>query len=112
MLSANQNISGAMPTLSHLECVLTPAMSRYRRALIPGGTFFFTVTLADRSSSVLVQQVDLWRDAYKAVHQRHPFETVAICVLPEHLHAIWTLPAGDSNFPGRWSVIKSTFSKA
>jgi putative transposase len=112
MLSINHNIAGAMPTLSHLECDPNALMSRYRRALIPGGTFFFTVTLADRSSSVLVQQIDLLRDAYKAVQQRHPFETVAICILPEHLHAIWTLPEGDSNFPGRWSVIKSTFSKA
>jgi putative transposase len=87
-------------------------MSRYRRALIKGGTFFFTVTINDRSSDLLVRHVDLLREAYRLVATRHPFETVAICVLPDHLHAIWTLPEEDANFPMRWSLIKVGFSKA
>jgi putative transposase len=32
-------------------------------------------------------------------------------VLPEHLHAIWRLPAGDADYPLRWSLIKSSFSR-
>src|SRR5262249_211457 len=40
-----------------------------------------------------------------------PFETIAICVLPEHLHAIWALPESDSDFPLRWSLIKAGFSR-
>ena len=87
-------------------------MSRYRRAKIEGGTFFFTVTLADRSSSILVQQIDLLRRSYRATQQSYPFETIAICVLPDHLHAVWSLPEGDANFPLRWSLIKSGFSRA
>ena len=70
-------------------------MSRYRRACIEGGVFFFTVTLADRA----------------LVQQRRPFETVAICILPDHIHAIWQLPPNDSDFPLRWSLIKSGFSR-
>ena len=87
-------------------------MSRYRRAKIEGGPFFFTVTLADRSSDLLVRYIDLLRQAYAAAQDLYPFETVAICVLPDHMHAVWTLPPEDTNFPLRWSLIKSKFSRA
>jgi len=86
-------------------------MSRYRRAQIEGGTFFFTITLADRSGDLLVRHVDQLRQAYKFVVDRYPFETIAICILPDHLHAIWSLPNGDDNFSLRWSIIKSKFSR-
>ncbi len=86
-------------------------MSRYRRATVKGGTFFFTVTLADRSSDLLVRHIDLLRHAYRLAQQRRPFETIAICVLPDHLHAIWSLPAEDADFSSRWSIIKSGFSR-
>ena len=32
-------------------------------------------------------------------------------VLPEHFHALWTLPAGDTDFSTRWRLIKATFSR-
>ena len=86
-------------------------MSRYRRFFVPGGTYFFTVTLADRSADLLVQHVDLLRRAYGVVREKLPFETVAICILPDHLHAIWSLPEDDTEFPLRWSLIKSGFSR-
>jgi len=86
-------------------------MPRYLRAHIEGGVFFFTVTLADRSSDVLVRQVDRLRRVYASVQKRYPFETVAICVLPDHLHAIWSLPEGDADFPLRWNLIKAGFSR-
>jgi putative transposase len=86
-------------------------MSRYRRARIEGGVFFFTVTLADRSSDVLVRHIDRLRRIYASVQHDRPFETVAICVLPDHIHAIWQLPPNDSDFPLRWSLIKSGFSR-
>ena len=87
-------------------------MTWYRRAKIGGGTFFFTVTLADRSSDLLVRRIDHFRDVYRTVQEAHPFKTVAICVLPDHLHAIWSLPKDDSDFPLRWRLIKSGFSRA
>jgi putative transposase len=86
-------------------------MSRYRRARIEGGTFFFTIALADRSADLLVQHIDRLREAYKFAADHHPFETIAICILPDHLHAIWSLPTADSNFALRWSIIKGKFSR-
>ena len=84
-------------------------MSRYRRSLVTGGTFFFTVTLADRGSRLLVDHVDRLRRAYGITQSRLPFQTVAICVLPNHLHAVWQLPDGDADFGRRWSSIKRVF---
>ncbi len=85
-------------------------MSRYRRSLATGGTFFFTVTLADRDSRLLVEHIDRLRRAYGVTQSRLPFRTVAICVLPDHLHAIWQLPDGDADFGRRWGSIKRLFS--
>jgi putative transposase len=87
------------------------AMSRYRRAKIKGGTFFFTITLADRSSDLLVRHIDRLRNAYRIVQEKRPFETVAICVLPDHLHAIWSLPTNDDDYATRWNLIKASFSR-
>jgi putative transposase len=86
-------------------------MSHYRRVKIEGGTFFFTLALANRSSGLLIQEINRLRHAYKVAQERLPFETVAICVLPDHLHAIWLLPNGDTDFSSRWSLIKSSFSR-
>jgi REP-associated tyrosine transposase len=86
-------------------------MSRYRRAQIEGGIFFFTIALADRSSDLLVRHVDRLRQVYASVQRDRPFTTIAICVLPEHLHAVWQLPDGDADFPQRWSLIKAGFSR-
>jgi putative transposase len=85
-------------------------MPRYIRSFVPGGTYFFTLALADRESYLLVREIQRLRAAYAKVQARHPFETVGICVLPEHLHAIWKLPEGDKDFSLRWSQIKRGFS--
>ncbi len=85
-------------------------MSRYRRSLASGGTFFFTVTLADRRSGALVAHIDRLRRACGITQSRHPFHTVAICVMPDHLHAVWRLPEDDADFGRRWSAIKRLFS--
>lgn len=83
----------------------------YRRALVPGGAYFFTVNLADRTSRLLVERADMLRDVVREVRQRHPFEIVAWVVLPDHIHAVWKLPAGDADFPMRWALIKAGFSR-
>jgi putative transposase len=67
--------------------------------------------LAERSSSLLVDQIDRLRQVYRIVQQRRPFETIAVCVLPDHLHALWALPESDTDFSTRWSLIKSGFSR-
>jgi putative transposase len=87
-------------------------MPNYRRAWIPGGTYFFTVALADRRQSLLVSHVASLRQAFLTVRCRHPFDVRAIVVLPEHLHAIWTLPPGDCDFAMRWKLVKEHFSRS
>jgi putative transposase len=86
-------------------------MPRYRRAKVDGSAFFFTVVLADRSSSLLVDEIDRLRRVYRVVQERRPFQTIAICILPDHIHAIWALPEGDADFSTRWNLIKSGFSR-
>jgi putative transposase len=85
-------------------------MVRYRRNLVPGGTYFFTVTLVDRHSSALVDHIGALRAAFRAARRERPFDIDAIVILPEHLHAVLTLPAGDADFSGRWRRIKGHFS--
>jgi putative transposase len=86
-------------------------MPRYRRSRAEGGTYFFTVVLADRSSRLLIEQIDRLRRVYRDVQKSRPFETVAICVLPDHIHAIWTMPMDDSDYARRWNLIKGGFSR-
>ncbi len=85
-------------------------MVRYRRNFVPGGTFFFTVTLADRRSSLLVDHVAALRAAFRVGRRERPFTIDAIAILPDHLHAILTLPQGDADFSARWRRIKGHFS--
>jgi putative transposase len=86
-------------------------MSQYRRAKINGSVFFFTVVLAERSSNLLVARINKLRSVYRSVQASRPFETIAICILPDHIHAIWALPDGDADFSMRWNLIKSGFSR-
>lgn len=83
----------------------------YRRTRLQGGTYFFTVNLAERSSSLLVDRIDDLRNAVRTVKQRHPFEIVAWVVLRDHMHAVWTLPEGDGDCATRWMLIKAGFSR-
>src|SRR5207247_1617102 len=76
-------------------------MTNYRRNFVLGGSFFFTVNLAERRSQLLTERVGLLRAAFLDTRARHPFAIEAIVILPDHLHAIWTLPEGDADFMGR-----------
>jgi REP-associated tyrosine transposase len=87
-------------------------MVQYRRNFLPGGTFFFTVTLDDRRSSALVDHASLLRAAFRKTRSERPFVLDAVVVLPDHLHAIMTLPEGDADFSDRWRRIKSAFTRS
>jgi len=86
-------------------------MMHYRRAKTPGGTYFFTVNLADRTRTLLVEHIEILRASVVKVKDAHPFTVLAWVVLPEHMHAIWKLPDNDCDFSMRWSLIKSGFSR-
>jgi len=87
-------------------------MPDYRRNRVPGGTYFFTVNLADRSSDLLVAEVAALREAVRIVRARSPFGIDAWVVLPDHMHCMWTLPASDVDYTSRWRAIKKAFSKS
>ena len=87
-------------------------MPNYRRVFVPGGSYFFTVNLLHRNSRLLVEHIDSLRDAVRETRQGFPFAIDAMVILPDHIHAIWTLPDGDAVFSVRWCWIKIRFSKS
>jgi putative transposase len=87
-------------------------MARYPRIFIPGGTFYVTLSLADRHSSALVDHIDALRVAMQVARGKAPFKVKALVILPNHLHAVLILPQGDDDFAGRWRQINSGFTSA
>jgi putative transposase len=66
-----------------------------------GGTYFFTVTLKNRKASYLTEHIDLLRESMKEVKNKKPYKIDAIVILPDHIHAIWTLPENDVDYVDR-----------
>jgi putative transposase len=88
-------------------------MSNYRRAYIPGGTWFFTVNLLQRrQNDLLIRNIGLLRQTVKQVRAKYPFHIDAWVVLSDHMHCVWTLPPKEADFSTRWRLIKSGFSRA
>ncbi|WP_459871529.1 REP-associated tyrosine transposase, partial [Endothiovibrio diazotrophicus] len=81
----------------------------FRRARTEGATYFFTV-VAEHRRPLLVENVERLRKAFRVVRAKRPFTIDAVVVLPDHLHSLWTLPEGDSDYAGRWMAIKRNFS--
>lgn len=86
-------------------------MRRYLRSRA-GQVDFFTVVTHHRRE---ILTTDLGRAALRAairvVRTDHPFRITAIVLLPDHLHAIWELPPGDTDYSLRWRLIKSRFTR-
>lgn len=87
-------------------------MPNYLRPRIPGASIFFTVNLAARGSDTLTENIGLLRAALAQTLAERPFTIDAWVVLPDHMHAVWTLPAGDDDYATRWRLIKARFSRA
>ncbi len=87
-------------------------MSEYRRIYVPGSTYFFTV-VTHRRRPLFTQDAArrFLRNSFREVRSRRPFRLDAICLLPDHLHCLWTLPPNDADFSRRWQEIKGGFSK-
>lgn len=87
-------------------------MSGYRRANVPGGSYFFTVVTERRQrilTEIAVRQA--LREAIETVRVKRPFRIDGWVLLPDHLHTIWTLPEGDADFATRWRLIKSSVTR-
>lgn len=78
-----------------------------------GATYFFTVVSYRRRAILCDESVrTVLRDAINHVRTLRPFTIDAWVLLPDHLHCIWTLPEGDSDFSTRWGMIKRKVSLA
>ena len=87
-------------------------MPNYRRAIVPGSTYFFTLVTYQRHPWLCneIARTTL-REAINKIRQKYPFSIDAIVLLPEHLHCIWTRPPEDSNYATRWRLIKDFVTK-
>ena len=87
-------------------------MPDYRRPAVTGATIFFTVALADRGADTLTRHVAVLREAVRVTRAERRFGVEAWVVLPDHMHCVWVMPEGDRDYPTRWRLIKSRFSRA
>ena len=87
-------------------------MSSYLRLKHGGASIFFTVRLSRRGGSLLVDEVDRLRTAVQETMATRPFVIDAWVVLPDHIHAVWTLPEGDADYAHRWGANKARFSRS
>ena len=77
-------------------------MPNYHRAIISGGTFFFTVVTFDRTSMLTTQlSRQVLRCLWRRVQTEHSFVVGAVCLLP----------VGDGDYSLRWSAIKRLFTR-
>ena len=81
------------------------------RNFVAGCTWCFTVALADRRAALLTERIDALGAAFRQCRARRPFATLAIAVMPEHLHCVWRLPDGDADSAVRWSLVKRAFTR-
>jgi putative transposase len=87
-------------------------MTEYRRFYIPKAMWFFTVNLAERKNNhLLIDKIDVLRDAFRYIKQQKPFQMNAVVIMPDHLDCIWTMPPDDGNFSTQWNMLKGRFSR-
>jgi putative transposase len=97
-----------MGILSANSLLKLKSMPNYRRAKIPGATYFLTQVTYQRRPWLcddIARQA--LRSAIVQVRQKYPFTIDAFVLLPDHFHCLWTLPPGDSDFSTRMRLIKS-----
>ncbi len=87
-------------------------MATFRRSVVPGATYFFTVNTDQRLKILTDPPFYLaLKNALRQVKTEHPFTIEAFVLLPDHLHCIWTLPPGDAHYALRWNLIKRLVSQ-
>jgi putative transposase len=85
---------------------------RYRRMDVASATYFFTLVTYRRQPLLAdAGAIALFESVVKSVQGKRPFAVEAQVVLPDHLHAMWTLPDGDADYSTRWRLIKEGFTR-
>lgn len=88
-------------------------MSNYRRARDAGACYFFTLVTHQRQPVLTQPRLrEALRLAIERVRQGLPFSIHGWVLLPDHLHCLWQLPEGDTDYSRRWSMIKRLTSQA
>lgn len=86
-------------------------MSEYRRSR-DGRFYFFTVVTHMRLPILCLQDsIKALNEMFSEVQHNMPFEIKAWAILPDHMHLIWELPVGDSDYSTRWALVKKGFTK-
>ena len=87
-------------------------MTNWRRAELPGGTFFFTLVTEDRAPILTTPLArSVLREVTLECRRQWPFHMEAVVLMPDHLHTVWRLPEGDSDYSKRWGWLKKEFTK-
>lgn len=90
----------------------TAVMYRYTRPRRDGVPVFLTIALAARGADLLARQIETLRQAVRLTRAERPFAINAWVVLPDHMHCIWTLPDGDTDYSTRVAALKARFTIA
>lgn len=87
-------------------------MTNWRRAQVPGGTFFFTLVTEERAPILTTPLArSVLREVTLECRRQWPFHVEAVVLMPDHLHTVWRLPEGDSDYSKRWGWLKKEFTK-
>lgn len=82
-------------------------MPNYRRNYVPGGTYFFTLVTFQRIYYFdTPSKLDLLLATIRQVQRSKPFELLAYCLLPDHVHLLMKLPEEERDFSIRIREIK------
>ncbi len=75
---------------------------KYRRVYIPGGTFFLTLVIYNREPLFAkTQNISLLRSILAVVKSEMDFGKVGAVILSDHIHFLWMLPSGDTDYSKR-----------
>ncbi len=80
---------------------------KYRRLFLPGHSYYLTL-VTYRRKPLLVEHIDLLREAFRKSRERYAYHIDAIVILPDHLHMIITPDEPDS-YPDIIKQIKRSF---
>lgn len=87
-------------------------MTLFNRIHLPGQTQFFTLRLAQPGTDLLTRHIEALRAAWRATVAELPTVCEGMVVLPDHLHAVLTLPPGPRAAQSRWQRFRGSFARA
>ena len=84
-------------------------MANYKRIFLDGYSYFITVVTHQRNP-ILIDNIELLRQAFKNSKTKYHYQIDAIVILPDHFHMIIT-PKYAKEYPKIISAIKRYFTR-